>query len=74
MQMQHEPPADAFLEHAVGLSPIPEAADFLRQCPPVPRGMVGDQLPQEDHIGLSDRSPAISEQHVHAHHLTGSDA
>ena len=73
MQLQHQAATDPFLQHAIGLSPVPEAAHFLRQGPPVERGMVGDQLPQEGHIGLGHFSPAVGQQHVHARQDTGSE-
>ena len=65
MQPQQQAATNGVLEHAVGLSPVPNAADFLRDPPPVHRRILGDQLPQKGQIGVRDFPTAIGENDVH---------
>jgi hypothetical protein len=47
MQPQQQPAAHDVFEYAVGLPPVPDLADPLRNRPATERGLLGEELPQE---------------------------
>jgi len=70
VEPQQQAATHGILEHAVGLPPVPRLTDLLRERPAAQRRLVGEELLQERQILSRDRSSAVGEQRVHAHHHT----
>lgn len=65
VQRQHQPAADHVAWAPIGLYPVPPLTQLLRQSATAQRGMVGNELPDEGHVGVSDRATAIRCWRVH---------
>jgi hypothetical protein len=62
---QQQAAANHVFEGAIGLSPIPCPAKLLRNEPPAPAGMSGNDTPDKGNIGLVDNPTAICDSGFH---------
>jgi len=64
-QEQQQAAADHIFQSAIGLSPIPRPAKLLRNKPPAPAGVSGNDPPNKGNIGLIDNPSAICDSGFH---------